>query len=63
MHQERNLKDLQPNALISIFLRVLKYYHGILVLMSNRVGHFDAAFKSRIQLAIRHQTLNENQCT
>lgn len=61
--QERNLKDLQRNALVSVFLLVLEYYDGILVLTSNRVGHFDAAFRSRIQLAIRYQTLDENQRT
>lgn len=61
--QERNLKDLQRNALVSVFLRVLEYYDGILVLTSNRVGHFDAAFKSRIQLAVRYPPLDEYQRT
>lgn len=46
--QQRNLEDLQRNALVSVFLRVLKYFKCILVLTSNRVGKFDEAFKLRI---------------
>lgn len=59
--QERSLKDLQRNALVSVFLRVLEYYDGILILTSNRVGTFDEAFKSRIQLALHYDTLKPSQ--
>lgn len=34
---------------------------GILILTSNRVGTFDEAFKSRIQLNVRYQSLDESQ--
>lgn len=34
---------------------------GILILTSNRVGIFDEAFKSRIQLTLRYKTLEEPQ--
>ncbi|KAI9690591.1 MAG: hypothetical protein M1820_009986 [Bogoriella megaspora] len=37
-----------------LFYRVLEYYEGILILTSNRVGTFDEAFKSRIQLALHY---------
>lgn len=40
-----------------MFLRVLEYYEGILILTSNRVGTFDEAFKSRIQVAIHYKDL------
>lgn len=40
-----------------VFLRVLEYYDGILILTSNRVGTFDDAFKSRMQLAIHYPAL------
>lgn len=50
--EERSLQDLQRNALVSVFLRALEYYDGILILTSNRVATFDEAFKSRIQLAL-----------
>ncbi|TQS33202.1 hypothetical protein Golomagni_06460, partial [Golovinomyces magnicellulatus] len=56
--EQRSLEDLRRNALVSVFLRVLEYYEGILILTSNRVGTFDEAFKSRIQLAIHYQNLD-----
>ncbi|KAL9073137.1 MAG: hypothetical protein Q9157_004870 [Trypethelium eluteriae] len=55
--QERSLVDINRNALVSVFLRVLEYYDGILILTSNRVGIFDEGFKSRIQLAIHYDKL------
>lgn len=59
--EQRGLEDLRRNALVSVFLRVLEYYDGILILTSNRVGTFDEAFKSRIQLALHYKNLSENQ--
>ena len=71
--EERTLQDLERNSLVSgqylrsfivlyitsfpVFLRVLEYYEGILILTSNRVGIFDEAFKSRIQVALHYQPL------
>lgn len=43
----------------TVFLRVLEYYEGILILTSNRVGSFDEAFKSRIQVAIHYENLTK----
>ena len=40
---------------------MLEYYDGILVLTSNRVGTFDEAFKSRIQLALHYPNLGPFQ--
>jgi SpoVK/Ycf46/Vps4 family AAA+-type ATPase len=59
--EERGLQDMERNALVSVFLRVLEYYDGILILTSNRVGTFDEAFKSRIQLALHYKTLTVAQ--
>ncbi|KAK7697667.1 hypothetical protein SLS64_013297 [Diaporthe eres] len=42
-----------------VFLRTLEYYDGILILTSNRVGTFDEAFKSRIQVAIHYESLTK----
>lgn len=56
--EERNLSDLERNALVCVFLRSLKYFEGILILTSNRARTFDQAFKSRIQLAIHYQNLS-----
>jgi AAA+ superfamily predicted ATPase len=59
--EQRSLEDLLRNALVSVFLRVLEYYDGIIILTSNRVGTFDEAFKSRIQLALHYATLGPFQ--
>ncbi|KAI0971618.1 hypothetical protein F4678DRAFT_431330 [Xylaria arbuscula] len=59
--EQRKLEDLQRNSLVSVFLRVLEYYDGILILTSNRVGTFDEAFKSRIQLALHYADLTSFQ--
>ena len=59
--EQRSLEDMKRNALVSVFLRVLEYYEGILVLTSNRVGTFDEAFKSRIQLALHYPVLGPYQ--
>lgn len=59
--EQRTLTDLERNALVSVFLRVLEYYEGILILTSNRVGTFDEAFKSRIQLALHYENLTKSQ--
>ena len=57
--EQRTLTDLDRNALVSVFLRVLEYYEGILILTSNRVGTFDEAFKSRIQLSLHYENLGK----
>ncbi|KAK7999075.1 P-loop containing nucleoside triphosphate hydrolase protein [Apiospora marii] len=63
--EERSLSDLERNSLVSgmcpadhMFLRTLEYYEGVLILTSNRVGTFDEAFKSRIQLALHYRPLD-----
>ncbi|CAG8961514.1 hypothetical protein HYFRA_00013865 [Hymenoscyphus fraxineus] len=57
---QRSKTDLQRNALVSVFLRVLEYYAGILFLTTNRVGVFDEAFKSRIHLSLWYPTLDKS---
>lgn len=59
--EQRSLEDMERNALVSVFLRVLEYYEGILILTSNRVGTSDEAFKSRIQLALHYLVLGPYQ--
>ncbi|KAL6886931.1 P-loop containing nucleoside triphosphate hydrolase protein [Trichoderma evansii] len=59
--EQRSLNDLARNALVSVFLRALEYYDGILILTSNRVGTFDEAFKSRIQLSLHYEPLTRPQ--
>ncbi|KAK5127414.1 hypothetical protein LTR85_006753 [Meristemomyces frigidus] len=55
--ERRSLHDMERNSLVSIFLRVLEYYEGILFLTSNRVATFDDAFKSRIHVPLKYNDL------
>lgn len=50
--EERSSDNLERNAIVTIFLRLLEYYSGIMFLTTNRVKYFDKAFTSRITLAI-----------
>lgn len=56
--EKRTIQDIHRNALVSIFLRLLEYFQGILFLTTNRVETFDDAFQSRIHLAIRYGELS-----
>lgn len=56
--EQRALHDLHRNAMVSVFLRVLEYYAGILFLTTNRVATFDDAFNSRIHIPIRYTDLD-----
>ncbi|KAG9206967.1 hypothetical protein G6514_000258 [Epicoccum nigrum] len=58
---QRTRTDLARNAIVSVFLRVLEYYKGTLILTTNRVGAFDEAFKSRIHLNLYYPALNREQ--
>jgi SpoVK/Ycf46/Vps4 family AAA+-type ATPase len=58
---ERDKADVKRNGLVSVFLRILEYYSGILFLTTNRVGAFDDAFRSRIHLTLYYPKLNEEQ--
>ncbi|OCK91145.1 uncharacterized protein K441DRAFT_575938 [Cenococcum geophilum 1.58] len=48
------------NNLITIFLRKLKYYKGIIILTTNRVKNFNDIILSRIYMAIRYLLLGIN---
>lgn len=50
--QERDVHDLKRNALVSVFLRELEYFDGVLFLTTNRPGSLDEAFQSRIHVTI-----------
>ena len=53
----RSTHDLERNQLVSIFLRGLEYYEGILFLTTNRVSNIDAAFQSRIHISLDYPNL------
>ncbi|KAL6861984.1 hypothetical protein J3F83DRAFT_746348 [Trichoderma novae-zelandiae] len=58
---QRDRKDLERNALVSVFLRMLEYYNGILFLTTNRPGVLDEAVKSRVHLNLHYNFLTEEQ--
>lgn len=55
--ERRSLHDMERNSLVSIFLRTLEYYSGILFMTTNRIRTFDDAFKSRIHVPLRYGDL------
>jgi SpoVK/Ycf46/Vps4 family AAA+-type ATPase len=59
--ERRSATDLVRNNLVAIFLRTLEYYQGILFLTTNRIGTFDEAFISRIDVPIYFPALTDSQ--
>ena len=57
--EARRTRDLHRNGLVSMFLRALEYYKGVLFLTTNRVEAFDSAFTSRIHVALRYRALRD----
>jgi SpoVK/Ycf46/Vps4 family AAA+-type ATPase len=55
---KRSDTDLTRNAIVSIFLRELEYYQGILILTTNRLPSFDPAFQSRIHFSLDYPDLD-----
>ncbi|KAH7080232.1 hypothetical protein BKA63DRAFT_550873 [Paraphoma chrysanthemicola] len=58
--QKRDKHDIRRNAIVSVFLRTLEYYSGILFLTTNRVGTFDPAFRSRIHVSLYYPKLKKD---
>ena len=56
--ERRADNDLQRNSIVSVFLRKLEYYRGIMFLTTNRHHSFDEAFKSRIHISMRYPDLD-----
>ncbi|MCJ1401381.1 hypothetical protein MMC11_004593 [Xylographa trunciseda] len=55
---ERTKGDINQNSLVSVFLRALEYYSGILILTTNRIGEFDEAIKSRVHCSLYYPPLD-----
>ena len=56
--ETRSSKNIARNAMVSIFLRLLEYYQGIMFLTTNRVKNIDPAFHSRISITIGYKTFS-----
>lgn len=49
------------NALVSVLLRCVEYYEGIVFLTTNRIKSIDIAVQSRMHLAIQYKNLTSEQ--
>jgi SpoVK/Ycf46/Vps4 family AAA+-type ATPase len=56
--ERRSSSDLHRNKLVSVFLRLLEYYQGVMFLTTNRASSFDPAFESRIDLTLHYPNLD-----
>ncbi|OJD16913.1 hypothetical protein AJ78_02950 [Emergomyces pasteurianus Ep9510] len=55
---ERSVNGLHHNALVSVFLRSLEYFEGIMFLTTNRHTTLDPAMQSRIHVGIKYEPLS-----
>ncbi|KAG8742667.1 hypothetical protein FRC12_015305 [Ceratobasidium sp. 428] len=58
--EARDTHDLARNSLVSVFLRLLEYHQGVLILTTNRIRSFDRAFVSRFTIALNYPDLDQN---
>ncbi|KAK3292477.1 uncharacterized protein B0H64DRAFT_435213 [Chaetomium fimeti] len=59
--RERGDESITRNAMVSIFLRTLEYYPGILFLTTNRPGVLDEAVKSRVHVSLNYPAFTLDQ--
>jgi hypothetical protein len=57
--EARSTNNLQRNELVSVFLRLLEYYSGIMILTTNRMRSIDPAFESRVDITLSYNSLTE----
>mmetsp|Transcript_30278 Transcript_30278/g.73700 ORF Transcript_30278/g.73700 Transcript_30278/m.73700 type:complete len:1058 (-) Transcript_30278:143-3316(-) len=50
--------SLEKNAMVSVMLKLVEYFSGILFLTSNRIDSIDPAFKTRITLSLKYEQLD-----
>jgi adenylate kinase family enzyme len=58
--EARSEHDMERNQIVSIFLRTLEYYNGILFMTTNRVDNIDTAFESRIHVSLAYPDLTNH---
>ncbi|KAF2726995.1 P-loop containing nucleoside triphosphate hydrolase protein [Polyplosphaeria fusca] len=57
--EARTKTDLERNKMISVFLRLLEYFSGLMFLTTNRLDEIDSAFESRIHLTLQYSELDK----
>lgn len=58
--EKRNSWDLDRSQRVAVFLRLLEFYSGVLILTTNRRVTFDPAFHSRIHLTLKFEHLDHS---
>ena len=56
--EARDQHDIERNAMVGVFLRLLEYHDGVMFLTTNRVKDLDRAFYSRISVALHFKENN-----
>ncbi|KAJ5719810.1 hypothetical protein N7493_007388 [Penicillium malachiteum] len=56
--QERSVTNMAHNEIVAVFLRLLEYYRGIMLMTTNRASTIDHAFQSRIHLTLHYPDLD-----
>lgn len=57
--EERETNMIIRNAMVCVFLKLLEYHDGIIFLTTNRLSSLDPAVKSRINLMMSYQELDQ----
>lgn len=57
--EARSTNNILRNELVSVFLRLLEYYAGIMILTTNRMRSIDTAFESRVDITLSYNPLTE----
>lgn len=55
--EARGKNDLVRNQIVSVFLRMLEYYEGLMFMTTNRIDNIDTAFQSRIHVSFEYPDL------
>ncbi|KFA74043.1 hypothetical protein S40288_05149 [Stachybotrys chartarum IBT 40288] len=54
----RTPENLKRNTIVTVFLRMLEYYKGMLFLTTNRPRDFDDAFQNRLHVTLEYSDLD-----
>jgi len=57
--EARSLGNAPRNGMVSAFLRVLEYHQQVIFLTTNHITRLDAAFKSRVSVALKYPDLDK----
>jgi len=58
---QRSHEELERNAIVSIFLRCLEYFDGVLFLTTNRISSIDHAIRSRMSMIVEYESLSSDK--